>query len=237
LLDFFNRFFRPAPPSGATAKERLRLVLLSDHLSLAPDVVESLKRDLLAVISRYVEIDRAHADVTFEHRQNEVAMLANIPITGVRERRRDEPPAPPRAPVAASVAERPAEPALSALSESTRADAVAAVPDAGSAVSAVSAVADSATVDPDARAPSSDEASVVVALASTDSPAPAMTAPVDERSGLVSASEVGPADGSGQPAVSVTAAGTTPRRRRRRKSAAAKRAAQQTMPLNQPAQA
>jgi cell division topological specificity factor len=237
LLDFFNRFFRPAPPSGATAKERLRLVLLSDHLSLAPDVVESLKRDLLAVISRYVEIDQAHADVTFEHRQNEVAMLANIPITGVRERRRDEPPAPPPAPVAASVAERRTEPALGALSESTRADAVAAVPDAVSAGSALSAVSDSATVDPDARAPSSDATSVVVALASTDSPAPAMTAAVDDHSGLVSAGEVGPADGSGKPAVSVTVAGTTPRRRRRRKSAAAKRAAQQTMPLNQPAQA
>jgi len=205
LLDFFNRFFKPAPPSGATAKERLRLVLLSDHLSLAPDVVESLKRDLLAVISRYVEIDQAHADVTFEHRQNEVAMLANIPITGVRDRQRDEPPA------------RPPEPALGALSESTRYDAVA--------------------VDPDARAGSSGEASVVAALASTDAPAPETTAAVDEPPGLVSASEAGPADGSGKPTVSVTLAGTTPRRRRRRKSAAAKRAAQQTIPLNQPAQA
>ena len=91
MLDFFKTFFRPVPPSGTTAKERLRLVLLSDHLSLAPDVVESLKRDLLEVISRYVEIDPAHADVTFEQRESEVAMLASIPITGVRER--------PRAPV------------------------------------------------------------------------------------------------------------------------------------------
>ena len=86
MIDFFKTLFRPAPPSGTTAKERLRLVLLSDHLSLAPDVVESLKRDLLEVISRYVEIDPRLADVTFEQRESEVAMLANIPITGVRER-------------------------------------------------------------------------------------------------------------------------------------------------------
>jgi len=219
LLDFFNRFLRPAPPSGATAKERLRLVLLSDHLSLAPDVVESLKRDLLAVISRYVEIDQAHADVTFEHRQNEVAMLASIPITGVRERRRDEPPARPPAPVAASVTERPPEPALSALSESRRSDAVAVAPEA------VAADRESLAVDPDARARSSGETSVVAALASTDSPVPETTAAVDGDPGL------------GKAAVSVTVAGATPRRRRRRKSAAAKRAAQQTIPLNQPAQA
>jgi cell division topological specificity factor len=95
MIDFFRTLFRPASPSGATAKERLRLVLLSDHLSLAPDVVEALKQDLLAVISRYVEIDSDHADVTFEHREREVAMLASIPIRGVRERRAARPPGPP----------------------------------------------------------------------------------------------------------------------------------------------
>jgi len=88
MLDFFKSLFRPVPSSGETAKERLRLVLLSDHLSLAPDVIDSLKRDLLAVISRYVEIDQEHADVTFEHRDREIAMLASVPITGVRERPR-----------------------------------------------------------------------------------------------------------------------------------------------------
>ncbi len=88
MFDFLKTLFNPAPPSGTTAKERLRLVLLSDHLSLSPETVQALKADLLAVISKYVEIDSSHADVTFEHRENEVAMLANIPITGVRERKR-----------------------------------------------------------------------------------------------------------------------------------------------------
>ncbi len=114
MIDFFNKFFRPAPPSGATAKERLRLVLLSDHLSLAPDVVESLKRDLLAVISRYVEIDPSQADVSFERRDHDVAMLASIPITGVRRPGYDASPEPtptppPRpAPYDASPAAEPA---------------------------------------------------------------------------------------------------------------------------------
>jgi cell division topological specificity factor len=92
VFDFFNRFFG-APASSQTAKERLRLVLLSDHLSLAPDVVENLKHDLLEVISRYVEVDVANCDVTFEQREKEVAMLANIPILGMHKR--TPPPAPP----------------------------------------------------------------------------------------------------------------------------------------------
>ncbi len=122
MIDFFKRLFGIQPPaSGATAKERLRLVLLSDHLSLAPDVVDSLKRDLLEVISRYVEIDESHADVTFEHRDREIAMLASVPIRAVLGRTLP-PPARPAAPApsnlapvlveAPAVAVAPAEPAV-----------------------------------------------------------------------------------------------------------------------------
>lgn len=92
MFEFIQRFFGK-PASSATAKERLRLVLLSDHLSLAPDVVESLKHDLLEVISRYCEVDVANCDVTFEQREKQVAMLANIPILSMRSR-----PAPPPPP-------------------------------------------------------------------------------------------------------------------------------------------
>ncbi len=86
MLDFFKKIFG-TENSSATAKERLKLVLLSDHLSLAPDVVERLKADLLEVISRYVDIDHSHADVSFEHRDREIAMLANVPILGLRDGR------------------------------------------------------------------------------------------------------------------------------------------------------
>ena len=100
MFEFVQRFFGK-PPSSTTAKERLRLVLLSDHLSLAPDVVEALKRDLLEVISRYVEVDPANCDVTFEQHDKQVAMLANIPILATavapapagRAARRRPPPA------------------------------------------------------------------------------------------------------------------------------------------------
>jgi cell division topological specificity factor len=123
VLEFFRRLFAPEPRSSDTAKERLRLVLLSDHLSLAPEVVEALKRDLLAVISRYLEIDPALADVTFEQREREVAMLASIPIMGVRERSAPVadaapvPPSPPAAPEAAAEPAAPAQPEDEAIME------------------------------------------------------------------------------------------------------------------------
>ena len=82
MIEFINRLFG-RQNSGATAKERLRLVLMSDHLSLAPEMIESMKRELLDVISKYVELDREKVDVHFENQDNTLAMLANIPITGV----------------------------------------------------------------------------------------------------------------------------------------------------------
>jgi cell division topological specificity factor len=96
MIDFLKKFFKPEG-SSTTAKERLRLVLLSDHLSLAPDVVEALRRDLIVVISKYVEVDEQHCDVTFEQQDSAVAMLANIPILAMRSRPKP-PPAAPRAP-------------------------------------------------------------------------------------------------------------------------------------------
>lgn len=122
MLDFFKRLFN-AEPSSVTARERLRLVLLSDHLALAPDVVESLKLDLIAVISKYVDVDTANCDVTFEQQDRQVAMLANIPILGMKpnvkkppaERAPEPPPLIDASPASASVAAEPAAPIVDAV--------------------------------------------------------------------------------------------------------------------------
>ena len=93
MIDFLKRFFGAPPPSADTAKERLRLVLMTDHLALGPEIVEAMKRDLVDVISRHVEVDREKIEVTFERQDRAVALLANIPIVSVRR-----PPQVPQAP-------------------------------------------------------------------------------------------------------------------------------------------
>ena len=97
FTDVFNNLSRlfGREKSGETAKERLRLVLMSDHLSLAPDMVEAMKRDLVEVVSRYVEVDRDKIDVRFEHQDSVFAMLANVPIISVN-RTPSQPAGPPR---------------------------------------------------------------------------------------------------------------------------------------------
>lgn len=93
MIEWVRKFFG-GPASSTTAKERLRLVLMTDHLALAPDIIENMKRDLIDVISRYVEVDRDKVEVNFEREDRALAMLANIPIVSVN--RPSPPPEPPR---------------------------------------------------------------------------------------------------------------------------------------------
>jgi cell division topological specificity factor len=82
MIEFLKRLFAHQG-SSATAKERLRLVLMTDHLELAPEMIEMMKRELVDVISRHVEVDREKIDVSFERQDRTLAMLANIPILSV----------------------------------------------------------------------------------------------------------------------------------------------------------
>jgi cell division topological specificity factor len=82
VIEFLKKLFGQSG-SSATAKERLRLVLMTDHLELAPEMIEAMKRDLVDVISRHVEVDRDKIEVNFERQDSALAMLANIPILSV----------------------------------------------------------------------------------------------------------------------------------------------------------
>jgi len=106
MIEFFKRFFAPSD-SGATAKQRLQLVLMTDHLALAPDMIEAMKAELVEVISRYVEVDRDRVEVDFERHDRALAMLANVPILGVAR-----PVAPQKAPEPTPIAPSPAPAAL-----------------------------------------------------------------------------------------------------------------------------
>lgn len=73
--------------SGQTAKNRLQIVLMHDRADISPQLMMDLKRDLLAVIMRYLEVDETRTDMQLEHEEGSVALVANIPVTTVRRMR------------------------------------------------------------------------------------------------------------------------------------------------------
>jgi|SRR5579863_251979 cell division topological specificity factor len=84
MIDFLSRFFRREETSKTLAKERLRLILMSDRVSLAPDIFDAMKGEMLAVLRRYLEIDERGMDVHFENAERQFALLATIPVREVR---------------------------------------------------------------------------------------------------------------------------------------------------------
>jgi cell division topological specificity factor len=116
LIDFIQRLLGRDKPSGALARERLQLVLAHDRSDLNPELLEQMRREILEVVQRYVEIDLESGDVSLETGDRVTALVANLPI------RRARPLAIPRT-AGDSVAAAPAA-APAATEDAEAADAV-----------------------------------------------------------------------------------------------------------------
>jgi cell division topological specificity factor len=93
MANFFERLLGRSPTSSAqTAKERLQFVLIHDRTDISPAVMEQLKDEIIAVISKHVEINRAGVEINLTQNQRENKLVANIPLLatpgGSRRRRR-----------------------------------------------------------------------------------------------------------------------------------------------------
>ena len=78
----FKRFFRKKR-SSKIAKERLEILLVTDRIGCNPHITESIKRDIVNVISKYIEIDIDHCVVEIHHEKGP-CLMANIPIKEVK---------------------------------------------------------------------------------------------------------------------------------------------------------
>lgn len=70
--------------SGEVAKDRLRIVLMQDRLSLSPRTLEQMKDEVIMAISRYVEIDPNGIEFEWKGTDRNKALVANIPILSVK---------------------------------------------------------------------------------------------------------------------------------------------------------
>jgi cell division topological specificity factor len=84
MLEFITRLFSRNGGSKNIAKERLRLVLVHDRTSISPQLLETLKNEMIQVISKYMEIDESALEVNLDSSGNTVALVANIPVKGMK---------------------------------------------------------------------------------------------------------------------------------------------------------
>ena len=76
--------------SGNVAKDRLKLLLVSDRANCSLEVMEMIKNDIIQVISKYMIIDAEGLDIqitqleTDGNNGNVPALYANIPIKDLK---------------------------------------------------------------------------------------------------------------------------------------------------------
>jgi len=87
-MNFFQRIVGQRQPSSRDlAKERLKLVLVHDRVDLSPQMLQTLKDELIAVISRHLDIDQAGVQISIGEGTKRNRLVADIPILPRKRRR------------------------------------------------------------------------------------------------------------------------------------------------------
>ena len=87
VLSFFNAEAKDEN-SKDTACNRLKLVLMQDRAKMEPALMEKMREEMVAVISKYVEIDKEALDLNLEAEGESFALMLNIPV--IRAKTREE---------------------------------------------------------------------------------------------------------------------------------------------------
>jgi len=85
---FLDRLLGKDSSSAQQAKERMKLVLIHDRTDLSPGALEELKDELIAVISRHIEIDPQAVNIQLSQEGRQQRLIADIPIQSTRRRLR-----------------------------------------------------------------------------------------------------------------------------------------------------
>ncbi|SKB50517.1 cell division topological specificity factor [Lachnospiraceae bacterium] len=88
FIDLFRK-----KSSSEVAKDRLKMVLISDRSACSPEVMERIKNDIVEVLKKYLEIDQEGLDIKITQIEDETdnegktvpALYANIPIKSMRQ--------------------------------------------------------------------------------------------------------------------------------------------------------
>jgi len=78
-VQFLNWFFQANDNSSrVTAVDRMRNMLVNDRLELPAGRLESLEEELLAVVSRYFELDKETTRFDLQQYERRAALIANF---------------------------------------------------------------------------------------------------------------------------------------------------------------
>lgn len=93
LQNFYNKiigFFRQTDlereeSAKETACNRLRVVLMQDRTNLTPELMERMRKEMIELLSRYVEMDKEALELNLEQDGDQVALMLSIPVIRAKD--------------------------------------------------------------------------------------------------------------------------------------------------------
>jgi cell division topological specificity factor len=87
MKEFISRFIgKTSVKSKEEAKNRLKFLLIHDQVDLTPAQLESMKKEILEVIGRYVEVEMDETTFKLERDDGHIALVSSIPVRRVVQR-------------------------------------------------------------------------------------------------------------------------------------------------------
>ncbi len=84
-MDFLKKLFGSANDgSRAKAKNRLQIVLMHDRTDISPELLDSLRGEIIGVLTKYMEIDTEKIEINLDNDEHEVALIANVPVVRIK---------------------------------------------------------------------------------------------------------------------------------------------------------
>ena len=93
FTDLYNKvlgFFRQAEKKEEestkdVACNRLKFVLMQDRTNLTPELMDRMRKELVELLSKYVEMDKEALELGFEQEGTQMALMLSIPVVRAKD--------------------------------------------------------------------------------------------------------------------------------------------------------
>lgn len=85
VLSLFKQTETEKENAKDVACNRLRVVLMQDRTNLTPELLQRMRRELVELLSRYVEMDKDALELNFDQEGDQMALMLSIPVIRAKD--------------------------------------------------------------------------------------------------------------------------------------------------------